>query len=103
MALITPTELAAALSVNPTLADRLHPVSLELVNRYAGDAPESIRSEAIVRCAGWLAEQPNASVRSEKVGDIETDYAPSMGNALGHSGAMALLSPWRVFRAGVIE
>ena len=103
MALISEAELAEALGVNQALADRLHAVALALVERYASSAPEAIQSEAIIRASGWLAEQPMASIRSEETGDIRTSYATSGTNALKHSGATALLAPWRVYRAGVIE
>lgn len=102
MALITSTDLATALSITEEIADRLHPVALELVSRYSPDAPEAIRSEAIIRTSGWLAEQPMAAIRDEKTGDVSTAYATNNLSALRHSGAMALLSPWRVRRAGVI-
>ena len=36
---LTEAELAAALAVNDTLAARLHPVAVALVERYAPDAP----------------------------------------------------------------
>jgi len=102
MALITATELAEALAVNQTLADRLHPVAKALVERYASGVPVAVMNEAIIRTAGWLAEQPMASIRDEAQGDIRTAYAVNNTNALKHSGAMSLLAPWRVYRAGVI-
>ena len=73
-----------------------------LVERYAAGAPDPIKFEAVIRCAGWLAEQPAAAVRSESTGDISTSYAPTMQSALRHSGSMALLSPWKVRRAGTV-
>lgn len=83
-------------------ADRLGSTASALVERYAPSAPRSVRNEAVIRCAGWLAEQPAASVRSESVGDISTSYAPTHTGALRYSGAAALLSTWRVRRAGAI-
>ena len=106
----TPAALAAARSclgdavgvtVEPTL-DRLGSAAAALVERYAPDAPQPIKNEAAIRCAGWLVQQPAAAVRSESVGDIRTSYAPTHTGALRHSGAMALLSPWAVRRAGAI-
>ena len=99
---VTATALAQALGVNQALADRLLPVAVALVEKYAPGAPSAIQDEAAVRCAGWLAEQPAAAVTSEATGDIATRYAINNVSALRHSGAMALLSGWKVRRGGVI-
>ena len=99
---ITAAEVAAAVGVDSTTATRLLAVVTELVNRFAPDAPDAIANEGAIRTAGWLAEQPSAAIRSETEGDIRTSYAPMMQSALRHSGAMALLSPWKVRRAGAI-
>ena len=99
---LTAPELAQAVGVDSTTATRLLPVATELVTRYAPDAPGAISNEAVIRCAGWLSEQPAASITSESEGDIRTSYSPSMLSALRHSGAMGLLSPWKVRRGGAI-
>ena len=94
--------LQTELGIDSVTATRLLAVSTALVERYAPDAPEPIQNEAAIRCCGWLNEQPAAAVRSESVGDISAAYAPNMMGALRHSGAMALLSPWKIRRAGSI-
>ena len=99
---ITEAQLAEALGVNQALADRLRPVAVALVERYAPAAPEAIQNEAAVRCAGWLADTPAASLQAEQFGDVSVTWAPGQLSALRHSGAMALLSPWKVRRAGSI-
>ena len=99
---ITPVQLRQALEAHPAMAERLHPVAVALVERYAPDAPEDIQNEATIRVAGWLYETPSSGVRSEAVGDISTTWTPSMTSALRASGAMALLSPWKVRRGGVV-
>jgi len=71
-----------------------------LVEAYAADAPESIKDTATIRCAGWLAQAPAGGQRREDTGDVGTVYSPAMTGALAASGAKALLSPWRVRRAG---
>ena len=100
---LTPAELGAALAINDALAARLLAVAVEMVTRYAPGAPPVVQNEAVIRTAGWLAESPHGPIRSESVGDIRTGYdtARSLG-ALRHSGAMGLLSPWKVRRAGAI-
>ncbi|MCY4498408.1 MAG: hypothetical protein OXC14_14105 [Rhodospirillaceae bacterium] len=99
---LTTTALAEALAINQALADRLYPVAVALVERYAPDAPEAIQNEATIRCAGWLSETPSSGVRSESIGDISTSWSPSMTGALRSSGAMSLLSPWKQRRAGAV-
>ena len=99
---ITVAELAEAVGVDSTTAARLLAVATELVNRYAPDAPDAIAKEGVIRAGGWLSEQPAASITGESEGDVRTSYAPSMQSALRHSGAMALLSPWKVRRGGAI-
>ena len=99
---ITEAQLAEALGVNQALADRLRPVAVALVERYAPAAPEAIQNEAAVRCSGWLADTPAASLQAEQYGDVSVTWAPGQLSALRHSGAMALLSPWKVRRAGAI-
>ena len=94
--------LAAALHVEQTLADRLLPVVQALVERYALTAPVAVQNEGAIRTVGTLAGQPHAAIRSERQGDIETDFNPSSMSALRHSGAMALLSSWKVRRGGAI-
>ena len=97
---ITATALAEAIGVDSATATRLLAVATALVERYALEAPDAISNEAVIRTAGWLSEQPAAAIRSETEGDISTSYAPTHTSALRHSGAMALLSPWKVRRAG---
>lgn len=99
---LTGSALAQALAVNQALADRLLPVAVALVEQYAPGAPESIQNEAAIRAMGWLAEHPSAALRSETTGDIRTSYDPGMTSAGLHSGAWALLSPYKVRRAGAI-
>ena len=81
---------------------RIGAAAAALVEAFAPSAPDVIRSEAVIRCAGWLAEQPAAAVRSEAQGDVSTSYAVTHTGALRHSGAMALLSSWKQRRGGAI-
>ena len=99
---LTETALASALAVNQALADRLLPVAKALVERYGPAAPDSVANEATIRCAGWLADTPGASLQSEQYGDVEVSWSTSQLSALRHSGAMALLSPWKVRRGGLV-
>ena len=99
---LTAAQLAEAVGIDSKTAGRLLAVAAASVNRFAPDAPDAISNEAVIRTAGWLAEQPAAAIRAETEADISTSYAPSMQSALRHSGAMALCSPWKFRRAGAI-
>ena len=96
-------ELGAAIGEDDdTVTARLGATASALVERYAPDAPAAIKCEAVIRSAGWLREAPAYGARMESEGDISTTYTPSATGALRASGAMALLSPWKVRRAGVV-
>ena len=99
---LSAAELAAAAGVDDDTAARLLDVANELIERYAPAAPAAVKREAIIRCAGWLHGQPADSIRSREVGPMNVSYTPSMLSSLRHSGAMALLSAWKVRRGGMI-
>ena len=99
---LTAAELADEIGTDATRAGHVLAAAWALVERYAPDAPTSVHREAVIRCSGWLVQQPAAAVRSEAEGDVSTGFAPAMSGALRHSGAMGLLSPWKVRRAGAI-
>ena len=89
-------------SIPDTALQRHLDAASRLVQEYAPDAPETLQNEAVVRAAAWLVETPAASKRSERVGELETEYAASMNNALAHSGASALLARYSERRLGVL-
>ena len=104
------TDLAAAIStLAAALPDgaptaRLGPVAAALVEEYSPGAPQPIRDEAVIRTAGWLYEStPGLADSKLSAGPVEVSKTFSPGfSALRHSGAMALLSRWKVRRAGRI-
>ena len=93
-------------AIDPALDDgrvqALGGVTSSLVERHAPDAPQVVRDEAVVRCAGWLLDAPSSGLRSQAEGEVRQSFSPAMTGALRASGAMALLAPWRVRRAGPI-
>ena len=99
---LTAASLGFALGVDVTVATRLLAVVKPTVERYAPDAPTAIQNEAAIRFGGWLNESPASGARSESIGDISTTFSPMATGGLRASGAMALLSPWKVRRAGAI-
>ena len=93
---LTAAQLAAAIRVGDTpeeaaQVDRLLATATALVLRHAPDAPGDIHTEAAVRVAGYLFDMPQAA-RGAGYGDV-----------LRNSGALALMLPWRVHRAGVVN
>ena len=82
---------------------RLMHVASALVERYAVTAPQPVKNEAVIRCAGFLYGSDYGGITSEGAADQTVTYAahPVGGsNAFRRSGAMGLLSPWRQRRAG---
>ena len=87
-------------------AARLLPVVTEMVNRFAPAAPDAISNEAAIRAAGYLAQQPADARQSESYNilgvQFETSHATGAVSPLRASGAMALLTSYKVRRAGKI-
>ena len=72
------------------------------VERFAADAPQPVKDEAVIRAAAWLFDTKGA-VRIDGVASLNMSPAPTTsGPWFRHSGAMALLSPFKVRRAGAI-
>ena len=75
--------------------DRLLQYATQAVTRHLGAAfattPETVANEAAIRIAGYAADQPNAGRGS--------GWADSLRN----SGALAIMAPYRVHRAGVAD
>ena len=99
---ISAAQLASAIGTDETTAAQLLAVTWDRCRQYAPGAPSTTLAEAVIRYAGWLIEAPAGGVRSESIGDISTTYSPAMLSGFRASGAAALLSPWRVRRAGSI-
>ena len=100
---ITAAELAGILKTDAATATRLLAVATELVQDYAPDAPESLQTEAAIRCAGWINQASGYGyIREGSTGDLTVAYSTSQKNALYHSGAAALLTRSKQRRAGAI-
>ena len=98
-------QLAAAIGSSPEIAARLGPVAAALVEEYAPGpgAPQAIRDEAVIRTAGWLHGARPRGVTAVKTGGIDFEFASTAASSLRASGSMALLSRWKIRRAGVIK
>ena len=105
MALITSAEIVAVTGmafanrrVPPAThlaqVERLRPVALALVEQYAVNAPEAIKSEAIVRFVGAMLESGFGAKFTSQV-------RPLNHSAMWRTcGSLGLLFPWHPRRAG---
>ena len=101
---VTADTIASELDIDLTRATRLLSVASALVNDYCPEAPEPIANESVLMVAGWLwgSGSSRGSIRSEGAGPLRITYNSEQKNALKHSGAESLLSPFKVRRAMVI-
>lgn len=86
------------------VAARVGAAAAAIVERLAPGAPDEVKDEAVLRLAGWLADQRSpAGVQEteESVGEIRvrTRYTTVPRGAWQASGAAGLLSPWIARRA----
>ncbi len=72
-----------------------------LVEGYAPKAPACMQNEAVLRVTAYLVDRLAARDSISRQGSSDSQ-APGQISALRHSGAMALLSPWKRRRGGVI-
>ena len=89
-------------SQTDTSLQRLLNAAEDMVLRWAPSAPYDIQDEAMLRCIGWMANHPSFSLKGSSAVGVRRSYDTEQLSALRHSGAMALLSPYKVRRAGVI-
>lgn len=62
-----------------------------LVTKYAPFAPEAVQDQAVLQIVGYVHDGPNW-----------TERRAVTHNAMLSSGAAAMLTPWKVRRAGAI-
>ena len=72
------------------------------VERYASGAPQETKNEAVIRFAGYLRQSDFGGIQSESLGPKEIAWHPNHADMFRRCGAAALLSPWKVRRAGAI-
>ena len=74
--------------------------AVALVERYAPAAPASIANRAVLAVVEFLDWTQVPTLKFERTGDQSTIWDTKLTtNALRGSGAMAMLSPWKVRRA----
>ena len=99
---LTVGQLVAALpGADNSTATRLLPVVSSLVEKAAPGAPDAVANEAAIRVAGYIADSPGGvQLRSTDDVGLAIPRGPSSMRA---SGALALLSPWRIHGAGICD
>ena len=83
-------------------AGELGAVASAMVEQYAPGAPQALRDEAVIRFAGYLAQSDFGPIAKETTGPQSRDYVTNHAAIFRNCGAAALLSRWRVRRAGAI-
>ena len=83
-------------------ASQLGAVASAMVEEYAPGAPQVLRDEAVIRCAGYLAQSDFGTIRRETIGPQSSEYTTNHAAMFRNSGAAALLTRFRVRRAGAI-
>ena len=100
----------------PTLKlqdDALDEVDLEIVRiagaasarieRYAPSAPDAVKDEALIRFVSWLSESSGVINPQNITGLNVTSPPENQSRAFRLSGAMGLLSQWRIRGVGLVE
>ncbi len=100
-------ELAGVDDSPDMVLELLGAASAALVEKYAPAAPAVIKNLSVIRCVQYLVARSggNPSQTIESLGDYSgtREFAPSMISCLRHSGAMAVLSPFKIRRARPCE
>ncbi len=83
------------------LVDDICKAAATYIQRYAPEAPQEIKDEALIRFAAILYTPVDSQTKmqdGEMIMEFETNHAAFFRR----SGAAALLSPWKIRRAGAI-
>ena len=82
-------------------ASALGEAAAAMIEDFAPSAPQPVRDEAVIRLAGYWAQSDFGGIESDtSVGSAQTSYFKPPQSAFRYSGAMGMLTRWRVRRAG---
>lgn len=98
--LLTEQEHAAAIEAR---ANAIGSAAAARVQAYAPGAPQAIKDEACIRFAGYLAQSDYGTIKKEDEGPRSVEYNLNHSAMFRNCGAAALLSPWKVRRAGAVQ
>ncbi len=99
---VTADQLAAESGATLDRASRVLPAAVQAVEDYAATAPEALKDEAVYRFGGYLLGSDYGAVRNESIGPRSVEYQMNHAAMFRNSGAAALLTRYRVRRAGAV-
>ena len=90
-------------SADDATVAELGEVAASVISEYAPGAPQAIKDEAAIRYVGYINQAPPGSIQKIELKDISIEYrqAPP-ASSFQLSGAKALLTRWKIRRAGAI-
>ena len=104
MAVITAAALGEETELPSAVAIHLRSVCLPIIEKYSPDAPDEVKSEALIRMSSYLdSSRGGLAIRDLKVTESLTVEFRAAGSTLRLSGSAALLSPWRRRSVGRCE
>ena len=99
---LTGQQLADETAAGLDRAERILAVASALVLEYAPHAPDSVANEAVIRLGGYLAQSDYGTIQEESIGPRSVSYQMNHSAMFRNSGAQALLTRWKIRRAGLI-
>ena len=99
---LTAQDLADETAADLDRAERILTVATAIVEEYAPTAPTVLLNEAVIRLGGYLAQSDYGTVREETIGPRSVSYTLNHSMMFRNSGAQALLTRYKVRRAGAI-
>ena len=97
---LTAADLAAETASTVARAERVLPVVVAQIERYAQGAPVAVKNEAAIRFGGYLLQSDYGAIRTETLGPKSAEYQMNHAAMFRNSGAAALLTNWKVRRGG---
>ena len=83
---------------------RLGKMAADRVESYSPGAPQNTKDTAVELYAGYINQARRGNLSKLNTGGIDLEFGTfNFAAAFRHSGAMALLSPYKVRRAGAIS
>ena len=99
---VTAASLEAETGADQDRAERILAVATAEVLAYAPHAPDAVANEAVIRLGGYLAQSDYGTIRSESLGPKSMSYQMNHAMMFRNSGAQALLTRWKIRRAGLV-
>ena len=94
---------AASLDAVDLAIERVGRAVSAWIEGYAMLAPDPAKDEALVRASAWLIESLGPAISQDVPDGGQVQEVASQASWMRYSGAMSLLSRWRVRRAGTIQ